>query len=103
MKLTIVEIKRLEQLYKLANEYNDDYSWNNVDVYFKKLSDKYQFNPELFIITGKGIIEPISRCNKCGDVANTYDGVNYEKVKVNYKLVSLPICFSCKARFYNGK
>lgn len=100
MKITKEEVKRLDDLFVLANNYNDDQSWDNIDRYFKKLSDKYQFDPKTHIITSKGEIERITLCNKCGEIANTIDGVNYEKVMENAIWVSKPICYSCKVRFY---
>ena len=103
MHLSKEETKRLDSLYVLANEYDDDQSWDSVDRFFLKMSQRYQFDPKRNIITGRGVIEEISKCNKCGEIANTTSGVNYEKVKDNFKWVSKPICYSCKVRFYNGK
>lgn len=100
MKLNKEESQKLSNLYKIANDYDDNQAWHKVDKYFEQLGSKYNFDPETHIITSKGIIEKVSVCNKCGSIANYSDGVLKEKVKIGVKWEDMPICVNCILQFY---
>jgi len=100
MNITKIESKKLSELYKIANNYNDNQAWHRVDIFFEQLGSKYNFDPTTHIITSKGVIEKVSMCNKCGNIANYTNGVLYEKVKHGIKWEDMPICTTCILEFY---
>lgn len=100
MNINKEESKKLSDLYQIANDYDDGQAWHKVDKYFEQLGSKYNFDPTTHIITSKGIVERVSLCNKCGEIANYSDGVEKEKVKVGIKWEDMPICVNCLSKFH---
>ena len=100
MKLTREESKHLDNLYKRANEIDDDIHWNKVNQFLIELGKKYNYDHMTHVIDTHGNIYEEKRCYICNNTANTYKDCIYDRVKDGNDYISKPICPSCYKNKY---
>ena len=100
MKLTREESNHLADLYKRANERDDDLHWNMVNQFLIDLGKKYDYNHITHVIDTHGNIYREIECYICNRIANTYNDCIYDRVKDGSKYISKPMCPSCYKNKY---
>jgi len=97
------EIDTLASLYKKANEVNNDDAWQDINLYFEELGNKYHFNPKYYYISTDGEIIKTKICYRCNGVANSTRGIKYDRLKDGLGWQNRPICWSCYMKKYPYK